>query len=46
MVYFISLFEITVFHVELNILIERVIFYSHLQPVIYVVMIKSRTEID
>jgi hypothetical protein len=41
MVYFILLFEIILSHVKLNIFIKRVIFYSHLQPDIYVVMIKS-----
>jgi hypothetical protein len=46
MMYFILLFEIILFRVKLNICIKRVIFYSDLQSDIYVVMIKSRTEID
>jgi hypothetical protein len=46
MVYFILLFEIILFRAKLNIFIKRVIFYSHLQPDIYVVMIMSWTEID
>jgi hypothetical protein len=46
MVYFILLFEIILFRVKLNIFINRVLFFSNLQPDIYVVMIKSWTEID
>jgi hypothetical protein len=34
------LFEIILFRVKFNISIKRVIFYSHLQSNIYVVMIK------